>query len=703
MGYISIATTATGTQFSIGRSSPASSATVTWSQVLPNAWTYVALTVDGTTLRAYVNGTQVGQASTTLTPALIPLEQRNFIGASALGGVSQFFGGQIGQVAYYSHVLTAARVSAHYAAVAPPPSAPTNTAVPTISPAAVVGQTVNVGTGAWTGTPTPYTYAYQWQTCAPSGANCAVIPGATTASYQVPSGTAGSSVRVVVTASNSQGFGTATSAAAPVYATGYAPSVLADAPWMYWRANEAAASTTAADSSGSGVPLTYGSGATLGASGPVVGDDTAASLLGVGGPVLSGTTGGPGASFAAEAWVRIPTASTAGGSLFSWAGSASITVGSNGGVATSVNTSSGGCASNPSISAPAGSIAPGSWALVDWVYDSINGETLFVNGQLLASGAAAGTPCAHSSTTQWGVGFTGDVAELAVYSYPLSATRIVAHYAASGQCGCSVIYPTLYGLYGDYQASAPTTSGTTGASFSVAPALPAGLSLNAGTGAISGTPSFSGPAPPAANVSTYTVTTTTATGASTSQVALHLIPASAWYSETVKADAPLDFWQFNDAPGSAAAADSTGAAPLTYTSTTLGVPGPIAPATAASFNGSGSAIANGLSTAGTQTVEAWVLPPSLADETVLQWGNESWMLRADGSMSFSAILNGNFCSNLYSRRLPAATVTPGQWQQVDWVLDFGAAQDRVYVNGQRVFTGSVYGGSSTCDANHYIS
>ncbi len=101
-------------------------------------------------------------------------------------------------------------------ALATPATPPANTALPTISGTAQVGQTLNAGIGSWTGT-TPISHAYQWRRCDSTGAACANIGGATAASYVVASADAGRTLRVAVTASNSAGQASATSnATAPV-------------------------------------------------------------------------------------------------------------------------------------------------------------------------------------------------------------------------------------------------------------------------------------------------------------------------------------------------------------------------------------------------------------------------------------------------------------------------------------------------------
>lgn len=84
-------------------------------------------------------------------------------------------------------------------------SPPTNTALPTISGTAQVGQTLTATPGTWSGNPTP-TYSYQWQRGTTN------IAGATSATYTLVSADAGSTVRVVVTATNSAGSASANSA-----------------------------------------------------------------------------------------------------------------------------------------------------------------------------------------------------------------------------------------------------------------------------------------------------------------------------------------------------------------------------------------------------------------------------------------------------------------------------------------------------------
>ena len=88
-------------------------------------------------------------------------------------------------------------------------TAPANTAVPTISGNAVVGEQLTANEGSWTAAPDRYTY--QWQQCDAAGSACAAIGGATGKIYGVRSADLGRTLRVAVTAVNPRGRTTAVS------------------------------------------------------------------------------------------------------------------------------------------------------------------------------------------------------------------------------------------------------------------------------------------------------------------------------------------------------------------------------------------------------------------------------------------------------------------------------------------------------------
>ena len=90
------------------------------------------------------------------------------------------------------------------AEVAPPNSAPANTAQPDPTGTAQDGQTLTVGNGTWTGT-APITYTYAWQRCTPGSGSCTFITGATTNTYVLVTADVGFQMRAEVIAANSIG------------------------------------------------------------------------------------------------------------------------------------------------------------------------------------------------------------------------------------------------------------------------------------------------------------------------------------------------------------------------------------------------------------------------------------------------------------------------------------------------------------------
>jgi hypothetical protein len=88
--------------------------------------------------------------------------------------------------------------------------APTNTARPTITGEARVGQELTAENGTWTGNPT--SFAYQWQRCDIDAIICLAVGGATGKTYGVREVDIGFRLRVEVTARNAMGSNAAFSA-----------------------------------------------------------------------------------------------------------------------------------------------------------------------------------------------------------------------------------------------------------------------------------------------------------------------------------------------------------------------------------------------------------------------------------------------------------------------------------------------------------
>jgi type II secretory pathway pseudopilin PulG len=92
--------------------------------------------------------------------------------------------------------------------------APTSTAPPSISGGAQEGQVLTANRGSWSGTPS--NYSYQWQRSTTQGGVWTTIASATSQTYTAQSADVGFSLRVTVTAQNSAGSDSATSAASAV-------------------------------------------------------------------------------------------------------------------------------------------------------------------------------------------------------------------------------------------------------------------------------------------------------------------------------------------------------------------------------------------------------------------------------------------------------------------------------------------------------
>jgi acid phosphatase type 7 len=83
--------------------------------------------------------------------------------------------------------------------------------LPVVSGQVVVGSVLSAGTGSWVGSQ-PMSFAFQWRRCDGSGSGCFDIVPAASSTYSLTAADFGSTVRVVVTASNPAGTGAATSA-----------------------------------------------------------------------------------------------------------------------------------------------------------------------------------------------------------------------------------------------------------------------------------------------------------------------------------------------------------------------------------------------------------------------------------------------------------------------------------------------------------
>jgi hypothetical protein len=88
--------------------------------------------------------------------------------------------------------------------------APSNTGAPTISGTPQDNQTLTANTGTWNSS-SNVKYSYQWQRCNSSGQACTNIAGADSQTYEVKAADVGNRLRVLVTATNSDGSNSAPS------------------------------------------------------------------------------------------------------------------------------------------------------------------------------------------------------------------------------------------------------------------------------------------------------------------------------------------------------------------------------------------------------------------------------------------------------------------------------------------------------------
>lgn len=102
-------------------------------------------------------------------------------------------------------------------------SAPVNTALPTITGTAQVGETLTATTGTWTGSPAPE-FAYTWE------ADGTAIEGATSDTYVIQADDLGKVITVTVTATNDAGSASATSDGTDPVVEALSPPVNENAP-----------------------------------------------------------------------------------------------------------------------------------------------------------------------------------------------------------------------------------------------------------------------------------------------------------------------------------------------------------------------------------------------------------------------------------------------------------------------------------------
>jgi hypothetical protein len=126
-----------------------------------------------------------------------------------------------GARAFVAALAVAAAAVGAVSATAASKAAPQTSSPPTIDGKFQINETVTASNGGWSNTPTQFTY--QWQRCNNSGTGCANITGATSKTYKLVSDDVDHTVRVLVTAANTDGKSTANSHPSPIVSSADAP------------------------------------------------------------------------------------------------------------------------------------------------------------------------------------------------------------------------------------------------------------------------------------------------------------------------------------------------------------------------------------------------------------------------------------------------------------------------------------------------
>src|SRR5438477_2031782 len=421
--------------------------------------------------------------------------------------------------------------------------------------------------------------------------------------------------------------------------------MLADHPIGFWRLDDSAGSTTAADASGNGLVGAVDPGVTFGQPGALSGD-TAATFSGGGAAVTVAATARLELTNAVsvEAWAR-PTFAGQNGGIFEktvngWVNSQYMLFLESGVAKFRVRTASGALLPVNGPTPPLNTWPP--------LVGTCHGPTLplYVNGALAATAAAQG-PLAGGSGPAFigrlGQGlypFQGSLDEVAVLPAALSAERVRSHYLGGAVTLRLSATATAGGtVRTSAQAQAteadPDTSNNTLSLDSTITTPRANLAL---TGTVSPEPANVG------DTLTYQLTLANTGPARATNGSLQvtlpagLTPGAASSSQgscsssgqvtscalgaievggptqQVLTDHPLGFWRLGDPAGSGSAADASGngLAGAVDPGVILGQPGAIGGDTAATFPGSGPAIvvpaSAVLDLVNAVSVEAWVRP-----------------------------------------------------------------------------------------------
>jgi hypothetical protein len=230
-------------------------------------WHLVTLSYDGSTIKAFLDGVQVGTGH--FTSALDTLPGGLNVGLT-VWNAAQYYNSTLADVAVYPTALSAARVAAHFTASGySRPGAPG-------SPSATAG--ANSAAVSWTAASSPGSAIKDYLVTAMLGStpvNSQSVPASATSStiYGLKGGSA---YTFKIAAANSYGLGAVATTAAVTptgSATTYASTVLSSNPSVFYRLGDSSTSLMADSSGHAGANGSYlASNVTLGNAGAIVGD-----------------------------------------------------------------------------------------------------------------------------------------------------------------------------------------------------------------------------------------------------------------------------------------------------------------------------------------------------------------------------------------------------------------------------------------------
>jgi hypothetical protein len=392
-------------------------------------WHFIAVTSTGTSATAYVDGTSLGTQTFPATLNTLPDSPGLQIGAGIQGCCGAFAGG-LADVAVFPSALTAAQVTAQFAAsgLGRPPAPG--------SPAATAG--TNQATVSWSaphGATPPVTGYLVTARKGSTRVNAISVP-ATTTTATVTGLAGGTAYSFQIQAVNEYGPGPAaiTTTVTPTGAAStYVSTVLSAAPSVFYRLADTAPSALA-DSSGNHATGLYTPTATLGQPGPLANDPATATSTTNAGPAATGYPALPlGAQpRTLEGWIN----TTAGGMLAGYGTQATgelfVVVIQFSDVVVQ------GFSDDVTFPTPA-TLEDGKWHFIVVTTDGTS-ATLYVDGTSLGTQTFPATLNTLPSPQglQIGAGgvafadFGGRLADIAVFPSALTAAQVSAQWAASG-------------------------------------------------------------------------------------------------------------------------------------------------------------------------------------------------------------------------------------------------------------------------------